>query len=60
MEARGRELVFPESHVSERGRTELRNVWTPNGADSYEIVVTELKGGEWREMWRMTMRRERR
>ena len=51
-------LMFPESYAGDRGGVTMRNVWTITGPDSYDVVVSQLKDGAWREMWRMTMRRE--
>ena len=51
------EIVFPESNASRAGETTIKSVWTPKGADSYDVWVTELKDGQWREQWRMTMKR---
>ena len=58
MEPGQREIVFSESHASETGELKMRNLWTATGADRYDVVVTQLKDGEWRDMWRMTMRRD--
>jgi hypothetical protein len=49
------EIVFPEDHSSGAA---IRSVWTPRGPDSYEILVSEQKDGQSRELWRMTMKRE--
>ena len=55
------EIVFPEEHALKGGgQMKIRTVWTPKGADAYEVHTTQFKDGEWREMWRMTMRREKR
>jgi hypothetical protein len=54
------EIVFSESYASETGGMKMRNVWTPTGADSYDVVLAQWKDGEWRDMWRMTMHREKR
>lgn len=53
-------LIFPESYEGDRGGAAMRNVWTITGADTYDVVVSRLKDGSWREMWRMTMRRDQR
>lgn len=49
------EIVFPESHSA--GLT-LKTVWTPKGPDAYEVVVTEEKDGQSKELWRMAMKRD--
>ena len=51
-------IVFPQEHDSPAGRMVLKSVWTPVGPDAYEVVVTQQKDGEWRELWRMTMKRD--
>jgi hypothetical protein len=53
-------LVFSESYEGERGGLKMRNLWTVTGPDSYDVVVSQWKDGEWREMWRMNMRRSAR
>lgn len=53
-------LMFPESYEGDRGSAKMRNVWTITGADTYDVVVSQSKDGVWREMWRMTMRRDKR
>lgn len=49
------EILFPEDHSS---GSAIRSVWTPKGADAYEVLVSEVKEGQPREMWRMTMKRD--
>ena len=49
------EIVFPEEHSS---GVSIKSVWTPRGADAYDIWVAEMKDGQWREQWRMTMKRD--
>ena len=54
-----REITFPESHTDEGGkRTTMKNVWTPRSADAYEAWAAEEKDGQWKELWRMTLRRD--
>jgi hypothetical protein len=52
------EIVFPEAHASEGGEMTIKNVWSRKGADAYEVWVAEKKDGQWRELWRMTLRRD--
>jgi hypothetical protein len=53
------EITFPESHTDEAGkRTTMKNVWTPRGTDAYEAWAAEEKDGQWKELWRMTLRRD--
>jgi hypothetical protein len=49
------EIVFPEAHS---GGASIKSVWTPRGPDAYDVWVAEMKDGQWREQWRMTMRRD--
>jgi hypothetical protein len=53
-------ITFPESYAAEQGgmNMKMRNVWSITGRDTYDVVVSQWKGGGWREMWRMTMRRD--
>ena len=48
------EIVFPEDHSS---GSSIRSVWTPH-ADSYDVVVSEQTDDQWRELWRMTLKRQ--
>jgi hypothetical protein len=48
------EILFPEDHSA---GLRIRSVWTPRGADSYDVWVAERKDGQWMEQWRMTMKR---
>jgi hypothetical protein len=50
------ELVFPEEY-SGASQLRIENVWTRRTADSYDVRVAQQKDGQWREMWRMTLRR---
>ncbi len=52
------ELVFSASHTPDGGELTIKSVWTRRGPDSYEAWAARKADGEWREMWRMTMRRE--
>ena len=58
MEAIRDEIVFPETHASGGGTQTMRNVWTRRSADTYDVAVGRTADGQWREMWRMTMRRD--
>ena len=58
MTAEGRALVFPEVYEGKDGRRiEMRNVWEPNGADSYVATITEKKGDAWVEVSRRVFKR---
>jgi hypothetical protein len=51
-------LVFPEAHESKDGtRLELRNVWTPEGADTFVVKVDRRAGDDWKEMFRVVFKR---
>lgn len=60
MEAGRAEFVFSESYAADGGGLKLRNVWRITGTDTYDVEVSQWKDGGWREMWRMTMRRQTR
>jgi hypothetical protein len=49
------EIVFPESHSAGLA---IKSVWTPKGADAYDVTVSEQKDGQWKELWRMAMKRD--
>ncbi len=49
------EIVFPEAHSS---GVSIKSVWTPRGPDTYDVWAAEMKDGQWREQWRMTMKRD--
>ena len=53
------EIVFPEAHADGSGQMTLKTVWTLRDADTYDSWVAQFRDGQWREMWRMTMRREK-
>lgn len=53
------EIMFPEAYAASDGELTIKNVWTRRGDDSYDVWVAENKDGEWREMWRMTLRRDK-
>ena len=57
-EPRNGEIVFSENHVSGGKSLTIRTVLTRRDADRYDVVVSQLREGEWREMWTMTMRRD--
>jgi len=59
MEPDKSEIVFPEAYASDGARTTMKNVWVRRGEDVYDVYVAQWKDGQWREMWRMTMRRDR-
>jgi hypothetical protein len=51
-------LVFPEVHESEDGkRTEMRNVWTPEGADTFVMKLDVKTGDRWKEQFRIVFKR---
>jgi hypothetical protein len=52
------EITFPEEHTSSGGETTLKSVWTRRGDDAYDVWSAQKKDGQWREMWRMTLRRD--
>jgi hypothetical protein len=56
----GEELVFHDSYVSESGAMSLKVVWTRRGPDAYDVWAARKSGDQWRDMWRMTMRRDAR
>jgi hypothetical protein len=49
------EIVFPEEHSA---GLRMKSVWTPRGPDAYDVWAAELKDGQWKEQWRMTMKRD--
>lgn len=52
------EIVFPETHALQGGgQMTIKTVWSKTGTDAYDVYAAQLKDGQWREMWRMTMRR---
>ena len=53
------EIVFPQADVaSSAGTVAIKSTWTPRGPDSYEVWASHLKDGEWKETWRMVMKRD--
>lgn len=52
------EIVFPEVHVAGGVEVAMSNVWRRTGPDAYEVLVTETRDGQERELWRMTLRRD--
>lgn len=56
------ELVFPEEHSAGKQKRALRNVWTRQGDDAYEVLVWQIYARdpypEKKELWRMKMTRE--
>ena len=52
------ELIFPEAYAADGGEMTLKNVWTRRGPEAYDVWVARRTDGEWRELWRMTLRRE--
>ncbi len=60
MDARADALVFSESHAAYAGGLTMRNVWMVSAATRYDVAISEWQNGAWREMWRMTMRPDRR
>lgn len=53
------EIVFPQADVSSSaGTVAIKSTWTPRGADTYEVWASQLKDGEWKETWRMVMKRD--
>ncbi|HEX2092733.1 MAG TPA: hypothetical protein VHG28_10040 [Longimicrobiaceae bacterium] len=59
-EPEGDAIVFPETHVSESGTRELKNVWRQTGEDTYRIEVFEKTAAGSRLLWSMEMKRTRR
>jgi hypothetical protein len=53
------EIVFPEAYASQGGAMTLKNVWSRRGEDTYDVWVAEWKDGQWKERWRMTMKRDK-
>jgi hypothetical protein len=53
------EIVFPLADVaSSAGTVAIKSTWTARGADSYEVSSSQLESGQWRELWRMVMKRD--
>jgi hypothetical protein len=52
------DMVFPEEYVSAGVRKTMKNVWSRNGRDAYDVWAAEKTAeGSWKEMFRMTLRR---
>ena len=51
-------LVFPEVYESKDGkRTEMRNVWTQEGADTFVMKLDVKDGDSWKEQFRVVLKR---
>jgi hypothetical protein len=58
MTVKGRALVFPETYEGKDGRRiEMRNVWSPEGPDSYVATVMQKKDDTWVEVSRRVFKR---
>lgn len=52
------DIVFADAYSSDAGPLEIKSVFTPHGAGSYDFWSAKKQNGQWAEMFRMTMRRD--
>jgi hypothetical protein len=49
-------IVFPTTHVTDKGTVELRATWTRRGQDGYRVEQSQRVGDEWKPLWTMELK----